>query len=241
MGLKVQRANLKATRTRGYAPSRRRILLEDSIVYYADFLGVTGDLITTPNSSAVVMDGATSEIWIKIAFDDWTPAAATTYILAQFENSGQYAYDVRLLSTGKLQFTTSTNGTSATGNTQTTVATGITDGEAATIKITRTASTGKVNFYKSSDDGVNFDQIGIEQNSGTGVLTSSTDELAIGAYHGGTFPVTGKLYEVKIFDGIDGSVVAHFNATDNPTSAGTHVSSDTEETYTWTDINSVKE
>jgi hypothetical protein len=168
------------------------------------------------------------DIRTKVAATDWTPAT-DQIVVAKWPSAGlDRAFRLRLDATGFICAFSITGTTLLT----TAVATGFTDGTPGWIRVTRVASTGVWEQFKSSD-GSSWTSL----NSGTlaaGDLQDTTQPLAVGGYSndGGT-PFIGTIHYAEFRVG--GTIVAKFDpsavtilGTRNPTT----VVASTGETWT---------
>jgi hypothetical protein len=179
---------------------------------YVRLPGVSGNYISMSAASFTSPIGDL-ELVAKIQPDDWTPSLNKVFITKWVDAGNQGSFAARLRTDGTLGLYAWVNGglVSVTSS----AATGFTDGVTKYIKITRQASTGNVNFY-SSDDGVSWSLIGLANRSGAaGALTASTAPLEVGSYNLGTTDYfAGNVYYAEVRNGIDGPVVASFDARD---------------------------
>lgn len=142
------------------------------------------------------------EIEWKVALDDYTPTATNTILDCLSTNDG---YRIRH-TTGDLIEIAYGNGSSTRA--QTSSATGLTDGEEHVFKVTVDQSTGAVVYYI---DGVQHDT----DTMTTGQGASDINDLVVGANAAASANWTdGDIYYVIVRDGIDGLVVARFDADD---------------------------
>lgn len=209
---------------------------------YGWYSGVSGNYFDTPDAAA---NRILSDIGIMFygALDDWTPAGFTSLVSKWVGADANSAFDLGVnLTTGTLSFV-HVNGTTQTV-VDSTVAPSISDGVAGYVLCTWKQSTGKVNFYKSTDE-ISWTQVGTADVAGpTSALNNSTRRLAVGATVGGTANlVTGKVYRVKLYNGIPAFIggtgsntpAVDFNPADSvetTTNAATFTSSTTGEVWT---------
>jgi len=107
------------------------------------------------------------------------------------------------------------------------------------LKISFTANDGAGNSlvnFSTSTDGVTYSALGTQQSVATiGAKNANTTGIFIAASQTGTLTVPGKLFSVTVTNGIGGSPVMQFSASDWPettTNGATAVSSTTGETWT---------
>lgn len=173
--------------------------------------GVSGNFASTPDTAGNSVVGD-MDLRVKVAPDLWVPAAPQTLIAKYQTASPLRSFEFRLENTGALTFLGSADGT-ATVSSASAVLTGVTNGSAKWLRFTRVQSSGATAFY-ISDDG----QAWVPLAGGTVVLaaTSLFDTTApievgsIGA--GGSRMFAGKFFYAEVRAGIDGPVVAKFDA-----------------------------
>jgi hypothetical protein len=184
-----------------------------SIPGYVYLNGVAGNNITSPDSSALDITGDI-DIRVRVALDDWTPAANLALISKWNTNGNQRSYDLRVQTTGVLQFLWSTDG-SVASQALSTVATGLTDGTVKWIRVTFDVNNGAggndAKFY-TSDDAVTWTQLGTTVTAvGATSIFNSTAQLEIGSDSLTLNPAAGKFYRAQVLNGIDGTVVFDAN------------------------------
>jgi len=123
--------------------------------------------------------------------------------------------------TGLLRLFLSNDG-SAEASAESTAATGFTDGTSHWIRCTWSESGSVANFYTSNDaqatnpSSVSWTQLGDADLTLTMAGIFDTDTaLIVGANNAGTGNnLAGKVYRAQVYDGIDGTLVADYNAAD---------------------------
>ena len=186
-------------------------LIQDEGAEYLSLPGVTGNNASTPDSAAVSITGDI-DLRVRCALSDYTPAASNV-LLSKYVNSGQFSFDFFVSTDGKLNLTTSANGT-ASSNAVSSVATGVTDGTTKWLRVTRISSTGVVKFYTSDDynpaTGAGaWTQLGADSSNTSGAIFDGTDAVRIG--QDGASPAAGKFYYAEIRSGVAGEVKAAFD------------------------------
>lgn len=201
---------------------------------YLDLPGVSGSFASTPDAAALGITGDI-DIRVKVAMDDWTPAVQNCLIgKAASSTTTNYRFDV--LANGRLETRWSTGGVS--NNKSSTAAVGAADGSVKWVRVVHDVDNGAggndIIFY-TSDDGVTWSQLGTTVTS-AGVIARDVNAFAltVGAINptGNGNPVAGHIYYAEVRNGIDGTVVASFNAADAQLGASTITSSQTEEVWT---------
>jgi hypothetical protein len=156
------------------------------------------------------------DIRVKVALDDWTPAATQTLIAKYNTTGNQRTYRLDVPSPGILTLVWSADGVNA-NTANSTVGTGLADGAVkwvrATLDVDNGAGGRDVKFFLS-DDGINWTQLGSTVTSaGVTSIYSSNTPQEIGSYNaGGASPAKGKFYRAQVLNGIDGTVVLDADA-----------------------------
>jgi hypothetical protein len=189
------------------------------------YLALSGGYASTPD--AVVNSlGGNADIRFKVAMADWTPAAGQ-YLFTKDDGSNR-SFAIYIHSAGVLRFEVF----SPLRQADATVLLPFTDGQAGCIKITFNAGTGDVKFYTSADGGQTWAQLGATVTISAGAIPDTSAPVAVGASGGGAAPMTGSAYWAELRNGIDGPVVARFDAEDGENGDTSIVSSATGETWT---------
>jgi len=156
------------------------------------------------------------DIRVKVAMDDWTPAAIGS-LLSKYDTGSQRSYLLQLTTSGNLRLYTSPDGT-ATVSADSPVATGFADGSAHWVRVTRDLNDGagnNVTTFYTSEDGETWTQLGIAVTTvGATTVFDSTSKLQVGAFNnsGNGDIAAGKVYHAELRNGIDGPIVAKFDA-----------------------------
>ena len=164
---------------------------------------------STPDSAAVSVTGDI-DIVVRVAMDDWTPAASMC-LVAKEQTTSTRCYRLNVIAAGNLSLLTSPNGTTALIGTST-VATGLTDGATkwvrATLDVDDGAGNRVYNFY-TSDDGTTWTQLGTTvTTAGATSINDTAAPLEIGTRNlGAGEPVRGTVYRAIVKDGIGGTTV----------------------------------
>lgn len=174
--------------------------------------GATSSKLTTPDSASVSVVGDL-DVRAKVALTDWTPAAACAFVAKYVTGARSFRFGVNANGTVDFRFTS--DGTTAQVRASTT-ATGVTDGATkwirAVLDVDNGAAGHDVLFY-TSDDGSSWSQLGTTvTTAGTTSLADTATSLTIGDAIDNNVPVTGVIYYAELRDGIDGTVVASFDA-----------------------------
>ena len=176
--------------------------------------GTSGNYASTPDSAAVSITGDI-DIRFKITPDDWTPAASGV-VISKWR--GGFSWLVFHNPNGSFTFYISPDGVGAYP-TASAVFT-FTANEPLWVKITRIAASGAVVFAQSSD-GVTYTTVTTGTLRAGESLFDGTAPFEIGTDSEAQF-FAGKVYSAEIRNGIDGEVVADFDASrDDLSSKGT--------------------
>lgn len=192
---------------------------------WVDLPGQTGDYLSTPDAAALDIVGDICLV-AQIAPDDWTPAAAMTFISKATSAGDQWGYDFRLGTTGTLSIVWTTNGIAAGALSATSDANlgALAAGEwkwvAATLDVDNGAAQKAARFW-TSDDGAVWTQLGTTKTTAgtTSIFNSNAALIVSGLGGGATQPFAGLVAHVSVRDGIGaagvvgGSEVFRFDAT----------------------------
>ena len=172
---------------------------------YVELSGNSGSYVSTPDSAAVSITGDIDIVCTGVASNDFT--STQQFLASKSVSSGsQRSYFVSIEVNGTVTLGISTAGSSFDASVTTTTAPTLTDGANNTIRVTRVAATGSVEFIIN---GVSFEtKVGT-----TGNIFDSTAPLLIGGISA-TGSFAGGVATVKIYNGIDGTLAAEFNAAD---------------------------
>lgn len=171
-------------------------------------------LVRTADKASLDITGPI-DVRSRIACTDWTPATSMA-IASKYAAGGARSWVVAVHTSGVPLLTLVNDGTTAFFS-ATVGATpyGFTDGSPGWIRTTFDSATGAIATFKAPDQRA-------EPSSWTAVASTTTSALALfsgsaqvelGSYSlGAGQPFTGKLYKTTIRNGIDGTVVADFDA-----------------------------
>ncbi len=196
----------------------------------ANLPGSVGDYLSTPNAAANQITGDL-DLRAEIEPADWT--IQTTVISKDI--GPQRGYRLNFRADGTLQVAVSASAGSLLFA-ESTVATGFTDGTRhwirATVDVNNGAGGWDATFY-TSEDGVTWTQLGDVVTTATPIsITPATSALQVGGLaNGGSQLVTGSIYSIQIYNGIDGVLAVDLNPQDYVTGA-TLTSSETSEVWT---------
>ena len=170
--------------------------------------GVAGTGVSTPNSAANSITGDI-DIRVKAAVTDWTPAAANALVSKRSAASGEYFFLID--ASGKLDLLW--YGTGATlRQCQSTVSPTVADGATLWVRATRDVAGLVVTFYTSSD-GATWTILGTPVAFTAFTPATTTVNVSIGVDGDlSSTPLSGKIYEAEIRNGINGPVAVSFDA-----------------------------
>jgi len=171
--------------------------------------GVASNYASAPDSAALDVTGDL-DLRVKVALDDWTPAAAQ--VLLGKRTAGQFSYQFIVNTNGLLSLYWSTTGSDQVtnfSNAAPTVADGATLWVRATLSV---ASNYAVNYY-TSNDGLTWTQLGSTV-SGTGATSifAGTAPIEVGSIISGTASnARGKFFRAQVLNGINGTLAFDAN------------------------------
>lgn len=199
---------------------------------YLSLTGASGSYASTPDSDALDITGDL-DLRARLSLSDWTPAALQSALTKYFSAGNQRSYLLQVTSTGLLSLWLSPDGTGASANQATsTVATGIADGTAKWIRATWRKSDRRTQFFLS-DDGSTWTQLGTDVTHPVSSVFASTSVLSIGGKpQDNAELLAGRVYSASVRNGIDGTVVAKFDAADTTAGTTSFASRTTGETWT---------
>lgn len=178
-------------------------------VSYLSLPGIAGNFASTPDSAANSVTGDI-DIRVDVSSDDWTPLAIDQSLVSKYAFSPQICYLFDVLVAGNLRLYHSADGFTLRVTTSTAV-TGFADGSRHWVRVTRSASTGDVKFYTSSD-GVTWVQLGATVSTVVEGIFDGTPQVQVGAFLGsGEIFGPGKIYRAQVYNGINGTLVADFD------------------------------
>lgn len=188
----------------------------NSVPNWLSLPGSTGQHASTPDAATLDITGDI-DVRVKVALPDWSPSSVQYLLGKWLAGAGQASYNFSVSSTGTLNFAWSANGSatlSATSNATVPFSDGAAGWVRATLDVDNGASGRTVRFYTSTD-GSTWTEVGTAQTTaGVTSIFASTTILYVGALNNSVAGAAGDYYEVQVLNGIDGTVVADFNADD---------------------------
>jgi hypothetical protein len=176
--------------------------------------GIASNNATSPDSAALDITGDI-DLRVKVAMDDWTPAAIQ-YLISKYQSASQRSYGLAVETNGRISLVWSTDGTagtllSATSTVAPTVADGGTLWIRGVLDVNNGAS-GRDVFFYTSTDGSTWTQLGTTvTQAGTTSIYSGTSQLEIGSVLATSNPFRGRFFRAQVLNGIDGTVAFDAN------------------------------
>lgn len=170
---------------------------------YAYLPGIAGNYLSSPDSAVLSIPGDIT-IDVKVAMDDWTPAAGQA-LVAKVGSTVLRSYSFSVsATTGLLSFQTSPDGSTNLSHAST-AAPVVSDGSLLWLRVSMDVDDGAGNrvikFYTSSD-GVSWTQLGVTVTAaGATSLFDSSSVLELGSNFVGQNNLTGKIYRAKVYNG----------------------------------------
>jgi hypothetical protein len=162
--------------------------------------------VSTPSSGALAITGDI-DIRTKVSLDNWTPSGFE-YLVANGLSPSAWAYTFYVNPGGALAFAWSSDGTIPNLHFSYSPVPSFTNGSSHWLRVTRSASSGVVTFYTSSD-GASWSQLGSPVPGPAGSMYAGTQPLSLGSYGPGASSfLTGDFYSAEVRSGINGTVVA---------------------------------
>ena len=172
--------------------------------------GLAGAYVSRPDEAAFTLAGDI-DIIAKIAPSTWSPSSPIM-IVSKRSGVGSVSWSFGIVSGGRLELTTSFDGTNA-AYTKASASVAFSNDTAHWVRATYASTSGIKRFY-TSEDGVSWNEVGVAQTVTPGSVYDSNDPIIIGAYNGGGYAnLEGKVYHAIIKDGIDGTIAGQFAAT----------------------------
>jgi hypothetical protein len=172
--------------------------------------GVAGNYASAPDSAALDITGDI-EIVVRVALDDWSPAATQSFVGKWTTGTNQRSYDLQINGTS-LTLLAASDGLNNGASEQCAVTfnTAV-DGQTYWIKGTRVAGTGLCSFFYAADRGIeptSWTSIGTNTMTYTGSIFSGSGIIEVGAVgQGASFPLAGRIYRGIVRNGIGGTTV----------------------------------
>jgi len=203
----------------------------ESFDHYVELDG-SSDYISTPDSAANSVTGDI-DIRAKVAFGNVGIEDHQIVVAKSLNDTDDYVFQKLWTSNTFTLFVGGVSKTSA-------AFTGVTDDTAIWVRVICDIDNGSggadFKFYQSSNEGVSWTQVGTTITHGsTLTVTTSSTPLYLGireAWGSKYSPLVGKIYYAEVRDGIDGDIVARFNAADVDASHTYFANIDTEDKWT---------
>jgi len=218
--------------------AKQPIVLPWTGTNYAYLPGIAGNYVDTPDSVANSIIGDI-DIRVHLATDEWVTSEQKVIAKANASPNIEWIAYIGGDADGKLMFLWSTDGT-ATVLVRSTAAVAFSDAQKMWVRYTLDVDNGaggyEVKFYTSTD-GVDWTQLGATVTGGTTTnIFDSNSPIQISSRLGasGDEHLAAKVYRVKIYNGINGTLAVDFNpalASETTTNGATFVAATGE---TWT-------
>lgn len=201
-----------------------------TIGHHVSVSGAAGNFVSSPDSAAASITGDL-DLVCRLAPSVWAPPSHGA-VMAKWTTTGnQRAYMLRMDTAARLQLFWSTAGSDSVTGLRSTVAVPFADGAPGWVRATRSASSGDIKYYTSTD-GVAWTQLGSTRASTPSGIFDSSARVSIGALDPTGNEYAGKFYYGEIRAAIDGAVVLRFDANDGAIGENTFTSLATGEIYT---------
>jgi hypothetical protein len=203
------------------------LLLVHSGANYFYTSGETGNYCSTPNAAANQITGDIEIICYNFNINDLTVSGGITGKYTGGNISWLFYYN----GNNTFSFFSSQNGISQSNSASANA--GLSINVNYTLKVVRQSVSGDVLFYKSTDNGATFTQIGSNVASTAGNLFNSTYFVSVGGYSNGSDICKMKIGRVTISNSIGGTPVVDFNPSQyNAATSQTQWTSSTGEVWT---------
>jgi hypothetical protein len=173
-------------------------------------LAGTGSYVSTPDSAANSVTGDI-DLRVKASADNWNTGSLQYFIYKRDTNIG---YGFRIATSGQLEYVWGDGTTNTFADTTTWVPPA--NGATLWLRVTHVVNngaSGNTRTWYTSTDGATWTQIFTATGAGVTSIADGPSVLAIGADNGGGSPLFGKIYYAEVRSGVDGPVVARFDAT----------------------------
>ena len=192
--------------------------------------GVSGSYASVPDTPASGPTGDIDIRWFGSA-DDWTPAGRQIFISKWTDAGGNNSYVMGLETSGRLSMFLSPNGTTQI-MTSTSISTGFTDGTFHGVRCTWTNSDNVVKFYTRTDDDIgsndDWTQLDVDKSIAADGIHDSTAVVEIGSVNMGTVQrFVGEAKLARVLNGVNGTTVVNFDASDVGAASKSGSTSDT--------------
>jgi HAMP domain-containing protein len=208
----------------------------DTVDAYVTLNGTATSYLATPDAAALDITGDI-DIAVRCSLNDWTPATAQSLVSKNL--IGAVSYYLLVNTSGQLELRTSADGSTTLVGTST--ALGLTDTVSywvrATLDVNNGAGGRVYSFYTapdSRDEPAEWTLVSTQTTAGTTSIFVSTMEVEVGAQGFGNSVASGRFRRAIIRNGIDGTVVADFDAYDMHNTTATTFGSSRIAGQTWT-------
>ncbi len=195
--------------------------------------GVAGTYVSTPDSVANSITGDI-DIRCKVSLVNWASSGVQQEFVSKWGLAGAKSYRFYKETDEKLVLASAADGTNVVVGAST-VVTGITNGATSWVRVTLDVNDGAGNrvykFYTSTD-GSTWTQLGATvTTAGATSIYNNANALNLGYEPANAIaPLSGKIYQAQIYNGINGTLAVDFNAARY--AGGTTLTGSTGEVYT---------
>lgn len=205
--------------------------------------GVAGAFGSTPNLPAHSVSNDI-DIRVKVAMNSWTPAVTQTLISKSHTSGSQTSWELSIDTLGRVVFTYTKSFGLGSGGYVATPLQIYPDGVPRWIRVVLDVNDGLgnlVSYLYTSEDGVTWlnDRMLTAPGSFSSLKTVTAPIVIGGINNGANNNFAGKVFYAEVRNGIDGPVVASFDANDGDIGASTVTSSLTGEVWTFTGTGAV--
>lgn len=225
--------------TQGTGTNQARFLPHDGGAEnnYLRLPGISGNYASTPDSAVLDITGDIS-FEVFVSSTNWSSGSEQTLVAKYDGTTNQRSYWFRINATGGLGINWSTDGLSGTlVSVNSTASLGLSANSRKWVKATLDVNNGAggntVSFF-TSDDGANWTPLGVPVvTAGVTSIFSGNFPVTIGGQgtSGGFSLLSGRIYTARLYNGINGTLVANFDASRGNGNSSTIVASTGE---TWT-------
>ena len=173
--------------------------------------GASGNYISCPDAASL---GITSDIDIiaRVMPTTWSTVGT---LVAKYTGSVR-SYRLDLNTGGTLRLYLTTDGSTEPASATSSASVGFSTGQAGWVRATWRASDGRVQYFTAADSvdvPTSWTQLGTDKSQSIPSIYSGSAALEVGSSFGGTaLPFSGRIMRAIVRNGIDGTIVANFDA-----------------------------
>jgi hypothetical protein len=216
---KVFAINPNADFTQTTAASQPLLLAHDGVNYWFGS-GVSGNYCSTPNAAANIV---TQDLELTVYNIQWKGSASIKYLISKTNT-----YSLSITATNLPIIEYRVGGVTLVAFATTAISTSF----SGALKVFRNSTTGSITFYTSNDN-INFSQLGLTVSGTSGVISNLTENVFIGSYNNSSANWEGAIRRVTIATSLGGNPIVDFNPqTYNSQTSQTQWTSTTGEVWT---------